>query len=149
MLTVDTTPRPHETIEDVFFGEDGPYTFTAGPMPDLLSAYLSDDEDEQTTLIIKGKYNWVLNGLDDEAREEIDTDEEGSPILGPTDREHIAARLADPDDLLQSKHILQMYELLVAEVAKVPPTSRSGSSSTPPRGTGAAKPKRKAATSGA
>lgn len=138
MPTVEIITRPHEVVDDVFFGDDGPYTFTAGPMPDLLSAYLLEDEDEATIKIVKGKVTWVLAGLD----RSVASDEDVS------DYTYILSRLDDPKDPLQSKHILAMYDLLVAEVSKVPPTSQPASSPQRQRA-GAAKPKRKAATSGA
>lgn len=129
-------PRPHEVIEDVWFGEPGnewqseAYVFTAGPIPDLLSAYLYEDEDQSADFIIKAKAGWVRDGLD------------------PEDWAEVQARIADPDDPLRSTHVFDMYAALMTEVGKRPPTSPNGSAAKSSGTTGGAKRKRKAETSG-
>lgn len=131
--TGNTKARPHEIIEDVWFGDVGNpyqsegYTFTAGPVPDLLSAYLIDDDGEFT---IKAKTNWLRDGFTEE------------------DWDEIQERLKDPEDPLRAIHVYEMFNVLVAEVSKRPFTSSSASSGTRRRNTGAAKPKAKASTSG-
>lgn len=134
MVSINADARPHEVVEDVWLGPvgtDGPYTFTATQAPDLLSAYLTDDEDEQVLITIQAKYAWVEAGFDDATWE------------------HISARLADRTDWFSTASILNLYGVLMEEVTNRPPTSPNGSSRTPSRRTGAAKPKPKGATSGA
>lgn len=127
--------RPHEVIEDVWFGEEGtpyqaePYTFTPGPAPDLLSAYLMDEE-EAGEYILRAKAKWVREGLHEDDWAEVE------------------ARIANPDDPLKAAHVYHMYTALMEEVGKRPPTSPSGSSRPPSRSTGAAKRKPRGATSG-
>lgn len=136
MVSIDISPRPHEIVEDVWFGEkeapgsSGPFVFKATESADLLSAMLIEDEERQVLATIRAKIGWLEAGFD------------------PEDWSLIQKRLHDPTDPLRTIHLLHMFNALSAEVSMRPPTSSGGSSSPPPRKTGGGKQKRKAATSG-
>lgn len=135
-ISTDTTVRPHEVVEDVWFGDEGnewqedAYVFTAPPAPDLLSSYLIEDEEDQITNTIRAKARWLEEGF------------------GPEVWAEVQARIKNPKDPLRTAHLFEMYNALMSEVTKRPPTSPSGSSRTPSRTTGAAKRKQQAGTSG-
>lgn len=135
-ISTDDEARPHEVIKDVWFGDVGNeyqaegYVFTAGPAPDLLSSYLIEDEELELKNTIRAKMAWLEDGFD------------------PEDWAEVQARVKDRTDPLQTAHLFAMYNALMAEVSKRPPTSPSGSSITPSRNTGAAKRKRQDETSG-
>lgn len=130
-VRINVEARPHEVIEEVWFGDDlGPFTFTATEAADLLSALLLDDDDERTVATVKAKIKWVRAGFAEE------------------DWALVEKRLADPTHPLRTTHLLDMFEALSSEVAMRPPTSSGGSSSTPPRKSGGGKQKRKGSTSG-
>lgn len=143
--------RPHEVIEDVWFGDEdgpdslGPYTFTAGEVPDLLSAFLYADENAQIEATVRAKFRWLEQGFS-EVVDEVEGD--GDELEHLTAWQEIQAAIADPDHWMRTRHLFGMYNALMEAVTNRPPTSPSGSSHTPPRRAGAAKPKRKAATSG-
>lgn len=131
-IDVAATPRKHEVVEDVFFGEDGPYTFTASPIGGVLSAYLlTDDDGEARTLaIMRAKIDWLEAGFPEE------------------DWAYLTDRVKDPEDPLNSYHLTAMYDALTEEVTNRPPTSSPRSSGTRPAKRGAAKPKLRTETSG-
>lgn len=123
--------RPHEIIEDVSFeGDTTEYEFSAGPLPDLLSAYLETDPEQQIKKIVQGKFAWVRDGFD------------------PEDWAEIAARIDDPTDPLRSESILTAYDVLIEAVSKRPPTSSTASSRARSGSQSAPKRKPRGATSG-
>lgn len=124
MVSIDVAPRPHEIIEDVYFGDDGPYTFTATKTAGMLSALLSGGAYGMA------KLRWLQAGFDEDDWAGLD------------------ARLNDPDDPLAAEHLHEMADALLEEVTNRPPTLPTASSGTRPAQTGAGKPKRRASTSG-
>lgn len=131
MPKIEIESRPHEIVPDVYFGDDGPFEFSAGPTGDVLSAFLIEGTEEEVLRAqLQAKIRWMRRGFH------------------PDDWRHLQDRVDDPEDPLQIRHLLEMYGELVEAVSGRPPTSRSGSVDTPSPSTGAARPRPRTETYG-
>lgn len=124
--------RGDEKVEDIYLGDDGPFTFWPPKSGGLMDVALFDGTpQEQEMLAIRRRAEWIRDGFD------------------PDDWAHIDARLKDADDPLDWDHLIALQEQVQEAMALRPPTSSRGSSTSRRRtNTGAARPKRQESTSG-
>ena len=137
-IEINVEARPHEIVEDIWLGSDGPYIFTTPKSAPIMSALrkvgLGSDELEQnmnTLGLVRSQYDWLKQGF-------------GKEVWT-----HFEERLADDEDPLDDRHITLLFESLFAQVGgERPPTSSGGSSTSPPVVRQLAAPKRVGSTAG-
>lgn len=123
MVQIAVKARPHEVIEDVFFGDDGPYTFKATKAAGMLSALMGTGTPaEKNQAFSAAKLDWLHAGFTKK------------------DWEHLSGRLEDLADPLDTQHLYTMADALLEEINSRPPTSSTAASGTR-SGRTAAKPK--------
>lgn len=138
MVQINVDNRPHEIIDDIWLGDDGPFEFSPPKVGRLLSAALSGgsksttEEAEYRAMI--ARQEWLRDGFH------------------PDDWSHFMARIEDEQDGLDWGHLIgsenSLMEALLERVSNRPTTSSGGSSASPRRNTGGAAPRPKARTSG-
>jgi hypothetical protein len=109
-LKIDTSARPDE-IEEIWFGEDGPYEFTSPKIAPLLAAMRKmqgSAEDASGIMALDAQEKWLEQGF------------------GPDQWKRLQARIEDENDLLDSWHLIQVFEALFEKVAGRPPTLHGG-----------------------
>lgn len=129
-LQINTDARPDE-VEEVFFGDDGPYEFVTPKIAPLIAAMRKlqyDQSDEAGMVALEAQDRWLRNGF------------------GEEQWERIQERLDDDDDPLDFWHLEQVFEALFQQVSGRPPTSPGGLSRTSRTRPSGARQKRSAST---
>jgi hypothetical protein len=109
-LKINTDARPDE-IEEVWFGDDGPYEFTSPKIAPLLSAMRKMqgmDDEKSGVLALDMQEQWLERGF------------------GPDQWKRIQGRIDDDADALDSWHLMQVFEALFEKVSGRPPTLPGG-----------------------
>lgn len=120
-VKINTDPRPNE-VEEVWFGDDGPYVFTTPKIAPLLAAMRrmnTASDAELGDIALDTQDEWLAAGF------------------GEEQWNRIQGRIADPEDPLDTWHLMEVFEELFRQAAGRPPTSLgglSGTSLTPPSG---------------